>query len=214
VRSIATRAAAGLMLAGLAAAGAKAEDMATRLDALGHAWAKVYYGTPESRQAVDYPPLVATAEAIAATYPGKAEPLIWEAIVLSSYAKAKGGLGALDLAERARDAALAAAKIDEKALDAGADTALGVLYYKVPGWPLGFGNDRLAQHYLDKALAIAPAAVDVNYFYGDFMIEQGDKKKARAFLEKALRAPPRPGRADADAGRKIEIRKDLAKLGG
>ena len=63
-------------------------------------------------------------------------------------------------------------------------------------------------------MAIAPSSVDVNYFYGEFMIEQGDKKKARTFLEKALQAPARPGREDADAGRKQEIKADLAKLDG
>ena len=46
------------------------------------------------------------------------------------------------------------------------------------------------------------------------MIEQGDKEKARAFLEKALQSPARPGREDADAGRKQEIEADLAKLKG
>jgi Tfp pilus assembly protein PilF len=140
--------------------------------------------------------------------------MIWQAIILSSYAKVKGGLGALDEAKKARDIAMAAAQIDEKALDAGAYTSLGVLYYKVPGWPLGFGSDKKAKEYLDRAMAIAPGSVDVNYFYGEFMIEQGDKKKARTFLEKALQAPARPGREDADAGRKQEIQADLAKLNG
>ena len=119
----------------------------------------------------------------------------------------------MDIAERARSAALAAAKIDDTALDAGAYTALGVLYYKVPGWPIGFGNDKTAKAYLDKALALAPQAMDTNYFYGDFMIEQGDKERARAYLEKALEAPPHPGHEDADAGRRIEIENDLAKVG-
>jgi hypothetical protein len=44
------------------------------------------------------------------------------------------------------------------------------------------------------------------------MIEQGDKEKARALLEKALQAPARPGREDADTGRKQEIAADLARL--
>jgi tetratricopeptide (TPR) repeat protein len=206
-------AAAGLVVA-LHIQGAAADEMGTAISDLGHAWAKVYYQTPEKQQEAQYPALVAQADALAKRYPAKAEPMIWQAIILSSYAKVKGGLGALDEAEKARDIAMAAAKIDEKALDAGAYTSLGVLYYKVPGWPLGFGNDKKAREYLDRAMAIAPGSVDVNYFYGEFMIEQGDKKKARAFLEKALQAPPRPGREDADAGRRQEIQADLAELDG
>jgi tetratricopeptide (TPR) repeat protein len=193
---------------------AAADEMGTAISDLGHAWAKVYYQVPEKQREAQYPALVAQADAVAKQYPAKAEPMIWQAIILSSYAGAKGGLGALDLAEQARDIAAAAAKIDEKALDAGALTSLGVLYYKVPGWPVGFGSDKKAKQYLDRALAIAPGALDVNYFYGDFMIEQGEKEKARIFLEKALQVPPRPGREDADAGRREEIQADLAKLNG
>jgi tetratricopeptide (TPR) repeat protein len=213
VRSIAAAAFATLTWLGTLADSARADDMAASLDMLGHDWAKVYYGLAEARQEAAYPPLVAEVEGIAAAHPDRAEPLIWEAIILSCYAKAKGGLGALRIAERARDTALAAAKLDDRALDAGAYTALGALYYKVPGWPVGFGNDTLARQYLDKALAIAPSAVDVNYFYGDFMIEQGDKKQARGFLEKALQGPSHAGREDAEAGRRREIQDDLAKLG-
>jgi tetratricopeptide (TPR) repeat protein len=205
---------AALGLAALHANGAYADPMATDITTLSHAWAKIYYQTPEPQQEAQYPALVAQADAVAKAYPAKAEPMIWQAIILSSYAKAKGGLGAVSLAEQARDIALAAAKIDEKALNAGAYTSLGALYYKVPGWPIGFGSDKKAKEYLDRAIAIAPESIDVNYFYGDFMIEQGDKEKARAFLEKALQAPARPGREDADTGRKQEIAADLAKLKG
>ncbi|MDQ7246260.1 tetratricopeptide repeat protein [Dongia sedimenti] len=212
-RRVLLLAGAGLAFA-LHVQGAFADDMGTAISDLGHAWAKVYYQTPEKQQEAQYPALIAQADAVAKQYPAKAEPMIWQAIILSSYAKVKGGLGALDVAEKARDTAMAAAKIDEKALDAGAYTSLGVLYYKVPGWPLGFGSDKKAKEYLDRAMAIAPGSVDVNYFYGEFMIEQGDKKKARTFLEKALQAPARPGREDADAGRKQEIQADLAKLDG
>jgi tetratricopeptide (TPR) repeat protein len=207
-----TAAALGAFIAGFGAQAATADEMQSQIPDLGHAWAKVYYQTAESQQESLYPPLIATAQGIAKANPTRAEPLIWEAIILSCYAKVKGGLGAVDVAKQARDAALAAVKLDDKALDAGAYTSLGVLYYKVPGWPIGFGSDKKAKEYLDKALAIAPDALDVNYFYGDFMIEQGDKAKARDFLEKALQAPPRPDRADADAGRRIEIQNDLAKL--
>jgi len=205
---------AALTVAALNTSSAMADSMASDITALSHAWAKVYYQTPEQSQEAAYPALVAQADAVAKAYPAKAEPMVWQAIILSSYAKAKGGLGAIGLAEQARDIALAAAKIDEKALNAGAYASLGALYYKVPGWPIGFGSDKKAKEYLDRAVAIAPDSIDVNYFYGDFMIEQGDKAKARTFLEKALQSPARPGREDADAGRKQEIEADLAKLKG
>jgi tetratricopeptide (TPR) repeat protein len=212
--SIRTVIALGTLVVAMSTTTVLADDMTSQISDLGHAWVKVYYQTPESQQEALYPPLIAKADTIARANPSKAEPLIWEVIILSSYAKVKGGLGAIDVAKKARDLALAAAKIDDKALDAGAYTSIGVLYYKVPGWPIGFGSDKKAKEYLDKAIAIAPQSLDVNYFYGDFMIEQGNKKAAREFLQKALQAPARPGREDADAGRKIEIEDDLAKIDG
>jgi tetratricopeptide (TPR) repeat protein len=195
------------------ARGAAAEDLAPALAELRHAWAKVYYQTPEEQQVPQFAALEDRADALVAQHPQAAELLILKAIILSTYAEAKGSLDALSLVKEARDTALQAAKLDEKADDAGAYTVLGVLYYKVPGWPIGFGNNRKARENLDRALAIAPDAIDANYFYGDFLIEQGEKAKARAFLEKALKAAARPGREDEDAGRKREIEKDIARLG-
>jgi tetratricopeptide (TPR) repeat protein len=198
-----------ILLTLIAAQAAAAEDLAD----LRHAWVKVYYQTPDADQQVaQFAGLKDRADALVAQHPGAAEPLILKAIILSTYAEAKGSLDALKLVEAARDSALQAAKIDDHAVDAGAYTVLGVLYYKVPGWPIGFGNNKKARGYLDRALAIAPDAIDVNYFIGDFLLEQGDKKQAKAYLEKALQAPPRPGRADEDAGRKGDIEKDLARI--
>ena len=202
-----------LLLTLATAQAAAADDLPAALAELRHAWAKVYYQTPPDQQAAQFAALQERADALVGQHPQAAEPLILKAIILSTYAEAKGSLDALSLVKSARDAALAAAKIDEKADDAGAYTVLGVLYYKVPGWPIGFGNNRRARENLDRALALAPDAIDANYFYGDFLIDQGEKAKARGFLEKALKAPARPGREDEDAGRKREIEKDLARLG-
>ncbi|HEY4164450.1 MAG TPA: tetratricopeptide repeat protein [Dongiaceae bacterium] len=191
---------------------ARAQDMSANLAAYEKEWAGVYYGMHKKDQLGRYPDLSDKVAALVKQYPQAAEPLIWQAITLSSFAKAEGGLKALDLAEHARDAALAAAKIDEKALGAGAYTALGVLYYKVPAWPVGFGDDKQAKVYLDKALALAPNAIDVNFFYGDFLLEQGDKEEAKPFLEKALSIAIRPDHQYADSGRKQEVQRDLNKL--
>jgi hypothetical protein len=195
---------------------ARAEDAAPKmraeLAAFEKEWAGVYYGMHKKDQLARYPGLADKAAALVKRYPRSAEPLIWQAIALSSFAKAESGLKALDLAEHARDAALAAAKIDDKALGAGAYTALGVLYYKVPGWPVGFGDDKQAKAYLDKAMGLAPNAIDVNFFYGDFLMEQGEKEEAKTYLEKASEIPIRPDHQYADAGRKQEIQHDLKRL--
>ena len=69
-----------------------------------------------------------------------------------------------------------------------------------------------SEQLLKQALAINPTGIDPNFFYGDFLLEQGDKAQAKIYLDKALAAPARPGREVADEGRKTEIRERLAKL--
>jgi tetratricopeptide (TPR) repeat protein len=156
--------------------------------------------------------LSARSEALAHKYPRRAEPLVWEGIVLSSYAGAKGGLGALSLAKKSRDCLLEATRIDPAALRGSAYTSLGALYYKVPGWPVGFGDEDKATDFLHKALALNPDGMDPNYFIGELLYEQGEYARSLQHLEKALAAPPRPDRPLADSGRRAEINTLMAKV--
>ncbi|MHB1300541.1 MAG: tetratricopeptide repeat protein [Burkholderiales bacterium] len=178
---------------------------------LQHEWAIVNYKTPEDRKESAFETLAGMAQDVSQRYPQHAEPLVWQAIVLASEAKVKGGFSALGLAKEARNLLLAAEKINPNALDGSIYTTLGSLYYKVPGWPIGFGDHKKAREYLDKALKMNPAGIDVNYFYGDLMLADGNYDAAINYLRKALAAPPRPGREVADAGRRAEIQTDLKK---
>jgi tetratricopeptide (TPR) repeat protein len=156
--------------------------------------------------------LTARSEALVQKYPRRAEPLVWEGIVLSTYASAKGGLGALSLAKKSRDRLLEATRIDPAALRGSAYTSLGALYYKVPGWPIGFGDRDKANDFLNKALALNPDGMDPNYFIGELLFEEGEYSRSLQHLEKALAAPPRPDRPLADAGRRVEINTLVAKV--
>ncbi|MEZ5831037.1 MAG: hypothetical protein R3D05_07630 [Dongiaceae bacterium] len=203
---------APMILAGAVAMAAPAlatQDMKAAIVELQHGWAHAKYELPGSEQDAAFKALIARADEVVKQFPDRAEPLGWSAIILSTYAKVQGGFGALDSVERARDQLVAATKIDDKALDGGIYTSLGALYYKVPGWPIGFGSDKKAKDYLERGLALNPTGIDQNYFYGDFLLGQGEKAKAKIYLNKALNAPPRPGQEDADAGRKREIMSDL-----
>jgi tetratricopeptide (TPR) repeat protein len=191
---------------------AAAGDEASATLALAHEWATAAYEiAPEQREAA-FSSLAARAADAVGQFPNSAEVLAWQGIILSSYAGAKGGLGALGLAKDALRSLEAARKLDERALAGGIDTSIGALYYRVPGWPLGFGDDDKAEKYLVMGLAINPEGIDENYFYGDFLAEQGRSDEAIRYLKKALAAAPRPGREDADTGRRAEIEADLKKL--
>jgi len=175
-------------------------------------WEQIKYRKPAAEQEKAYQGLAATASAVRAKYSNRAEPEIWYGIIVASYAGAKGGFGALSLAKDAKAALEHALQLDPKALSGSAYTSLGSLYYQVPGWPLGFGDDAKARDLLDKALALNPDGIDPNYFLGDYLYRQRDYDGARKALERALQAPPRPDRPLADEGRRAEIKALLAKL--
>jgi tetratricopeptide (TPR) repeat protein len=207
---VATFATAGV----LAAASAFAAPVDDAVAQLARDWADIKYKAPANEQAAKYEALANRAHEVSAQDPDRAEPLVWEGIIVSSFAGARGGLGALNLAKQAKLLYENSLQIDPSALDGSAYNSLGVLYYKVPGWPLGFGDKPKAQELLQKALAINPKGIDPNFFYGEFLVETGKPAEAVAYLERAVNAPPRPGREVADAGRRAEATELLRKARG
>ncbi|MEJ2409559.1 MAG: tetratricopeptide repeat protein [Novosphingobium sp.] len=189
-------------------------DMASDVKAVNDGWAHISYevkGSSTQTKALDK--LAKQAAAIVARYPGKAAPLVWQGIIVSEQANRANFFHKLGLATRARDILQKAYAIDPKAEDGGAAMSLGVLYFKVPGSPLAWGDDDKAGKLLRQALAQDPDGLDANYFYGDYLLGQGDKAGAREHLQKALRAPHDPDRPVWDAGRRREVKALLAKAG-
>ena len=195
-----------LLLAGLSSAAlAVPANLDEAIFDIAHRWAKVTYQVPEAERETAFRGVISESQQVAQAFPGKAEPLVWQAIVLSSAAKAQGGLGALSKVKEARDLLLAAEKINPTALDGSVYNSLGSLYAKVPGWPVAFGDKKKAREYLEKALAINPNGIEPNYFYADLLADQGEYAKAAEHLKRALAAAPRPHREDADAGRRQDV---------
>ena len=190
---------------------ASADPMSDAITELQHAWAKGYYSTPAKQQDDHFEALQARAHEVTSKFPGRAEPLIWEGIITSTHAKYQSIFSAGGTAKAARDLLLSAEKIDANSLDGSALTSLGSLYYKVPRFG-SFGDYDKAREYLERALKVNPTGIDQNFFYGEFLSERGEKAKAIEYLKKALAAPVRPGRDDADSGRRAEIHELLDKL--
>ena len=175
-------------------------------------WAKIKYATPENQREDAFEKLVEAIESEAPQHRKDAEFLAWQGIVLSTYAGEKGGLGALGVVKKARKALEASLEVDPTALNGSAYTSLGALYYQVPGWPVGFGDDDKAKEYLEKGLSLNPNGIDSNYFYAEYLFEQKEYQHAQQRLAMALAAPPRANREDADRGRREEIAELQARI--
>jgi tetratricopeptide (TPR) repeat protein len=170
-------------------------------------WEHVFYELPESQQGPRLEALLVRSRNLVAQYPRSAEPLIMQALVLCALAGHDGGFSALGHVKRARDVLDKSLELDPQALEGSALVTLGNLYYRLPGWPISFGDDERARQYLEKALKLYPDQLDTNYFYGDFLLDQGEFEKAIPYLEKADKMPLRSETRLSD----LKLKQELAQ---
>lgn len=176
-----------------------------RLNRIQQSWAHIQYEVVEKQRAAAFEQLSTQASQFTNERPTLAEAWIWKGIVTSSWAGAEGGLGALGKAKDAKLDLEKSLSLDPKALQGSAYTSLAALYDRVPGWPIGFGDSDKAEQLLKQALQLNPEGIDSLYFWGDHLYREKRYAEAKAALQKALQAAPRPGRETADAGRRKEI---------
>lgn len=195
------------IVAGLAYA-----DINSEIHQLQTRWAEVNYQLEGDAQEDAFEILSKDAERVTHAYPDEASAWIWSGIIKSTYAGAKGGLGALGLAKDSKSDLEKAMELDANALEGSAYASLGTLYYSVPGWPVGFGDDDKAEELLKKAIALSPQAIDNNYFYASFLVSKKRYDEALEYYARAQHAAPRPDRPLADAGRQEEIRLAIVEV--
>lgn len=128
--------------------------------------------------------LVSNNQQEVANEPQNSEKQVWLAINLSSLAGAKRGHGRAFFSEKSPSDFTGC---DQNRSD---DTGWFSLYQSgfalLPGsrLPIGFGSDKKAAENLKKALEINPQGIDSNYFYADFLMQDGQKKKRNVTLKK------------------------------
>ncbi|MGZ4959611.1 MAG: hypothetical protein ACXV7J_10180 [Methylomonas sp.] len=172
-------------------------------------WSNIFYRLPADEQAEKFEALLPRVHALVEQYPQEAEPLVLEAHVLCTYAAAEFGLGSLRKVARARELLVKAIAINPAVMRGSAYVTLGNLYYRLPGWPISYGDDNLARQYLETALKLFPDELDTNYFYGDFLMDQGEFLQAIPYLEKADKAPIRARSRLSDLKLKEELKHKL-----
>lgn len=191
---------------GALTAPAHAQTVAQDVATLRTGWEHISYEVRgSSTQTTQLGVLGRQATAAVARHPRDAEVLLWQGIILSEQANRANIFHRLGLATQARDVLTRAYTLNPRVANAGPALSLAVLYYKVPGSPLAWGDTDRARRLLREALAADPDGLDTNYFYGDFLLDQGDAAGARTYLQRALRAPHDASRPVWDAGRRREV---------
>lgn len=156
--------------------------------------------------------LAEEADMLANQHEDEADVLVWQGIVLASYAGERGGLGAMDAAKAARDTLERAIKIDPEGYQGSAFVTLGALYDRVPGGLIGFGDSAKAEQMFQRALDIRPAGIDVNYYYAAFLAEEGNNQAAREHARRAIAGDVRPGREAIDEAFRHDAKQLLEQL--
>lgn len=200
------------LLNSMFATGTLHAEMTPEVEALQQRWAEVNYLLKGKSQVEAFNTLIEDARRVTSADNTSAEAWIWSGIIRSSYAGAKGGLGALSAAKAAKADLEKGMAIDAETLNGSAFTSLGVLYLNVPGWPVGFGDEEKGVEYLKKGLELSPNGIDSNYFYAEYLFKEDVFAESARYLHRALNAPARPGRELADEGRHGEIQAMLKEI--
>ncbi len=165
-----------------------ARSMDDRVSKIEETWAETTASRPAAERKNVFLQLVDDITEVVTEFPSKAEPLILKSAILLTMAEDASSFVALSLVKQAKSLLAKAIDINPKAREGSALVTMGVLYYKVPGWPIAFGDDKEAENYLLKALEVNPDGVASNYFYAEFLLEQGNNEQAISYLNKAIDA--------------------------
>lgn len=205
---------AALLISGLSfnAVATDSENFEMQLLEVQQEWAYANYILKEPAQEEAFKLLEDKAIKFLKANPERAEAHTWVGIVKSSYAGVVGGFDALSLAKESKKHFEKSIKLDPQALKGSAYTSLGILFHKVPSWPISFGDDKKSKKLLQLALEINPHGIDSNYFYAEYMYDKKKYEVAKNSLLTAQKAPARAERKIADEYRHQEVDKLLAKV--
>ena len=164
-------------------------DVDVAMQPLKQEWAEIKYSVPEQQKVSRLENLIKRVDVVADKYPNRAEPVLWRGTMQSTLASLKGGLSGLSAAKKAKKD-LELALVRDPASEKGyAHVILGALYSKVPGKPVAFGSKEKAKRHFLTALQMDPDGLDANYFYGEFLMKEGEYAAAKKHLEVAQKSP-------------------------
>ncbi len=200
-----------LIIATLAAVTSAHAAFEDELAALQKSWASARYQVTGDERKKQLTKLVDDADALAKKYSDKGDSYLWAGVIRGSLAEAINGMGALSIVKEAKVDLEKSIALNAKAEDSYALGVLGLMYAKVPGWPIAFGDDKKAKELLKKGIEQSPDGMNINYLYASYLFEKDDYKEAQIHIKKAEQATP-PAPADLWSGRQTEIRELAEKI--
>ncbi|SJN13928.1 hypothetical protein CZ787_12585 [Halomonas citrativorans] len=184
----------------------------SELFSLKNRWEHTMSGLPANQREGTLKVLSDEATTLVSENSDQPELLVWQGIILASYARERGGFGALGIAGDARDALEQAIALDPQGGNGSAYVTLGALYDNVPGRPISFGSSEKARQMFQRAVEIRPEGIDVNYYYAEFLLDEGDTAAAREHAERAVSGTPRAQRELSDEALRRDAQAMLNRL--
>jgi tetratricopeptide (TPR) repeat protein len=142
--------------------------------------------------------------------PGGVEGHYYLGVAYGSWAEATGIMNSLFLAGPIVDEMTKVISLDPKFRDGAAYAVRGRVYHKAPGWPVSVGDKNKAKKDFEEAIKYNNR---MSYrFYAEFLIDIGDKKKAKEIVEKGLSLPFNDSEPIADEDEMRILKKLLSSL--
>lgn len=189
-----------------------ASELNNTLVSLESEWEATYYQAAEAQQRQIYPQLLSKAGDLVKRYPQSAEAKIWLATIMVSNAALESSLTVLGTLNQAKELLETAIQQNPSALNGAAYLTLGTLYYMVPGWPVSFGDNKMAEQMLKSSLQLNPHGIDANYFYGDYLLRQDRLSEAEPYFRKAAQASIRKQQQINDLHLQKDAKSALANI--
>tara|TARA_R110000737_G_scaffold317535_1_gene328241 strand:+ start:10754 stop:11473 length:720 start_codon:yes stop_codon:yes gene_type:complete len=189
-----------------------AKNIDDKIQQLSDGWAHVNFELNGDDQEDAFMKLIVQAKMVTSNYPKQADAWTWSGIIKSSFSEVSSGLNTLLYAKSAKKDFEQAIALNPKILAGSAYISLGVLYHKMPGWPIAFGDDDEAEVLLIKGLENDPNGKVSNFFYGEFLFDEDKYHQAKRHLLRAKQVPLRVNCLVADKHRQDEVELLLAKV--
>ncbi len=143
----------------------------------------------KSKRIALYNSCLETADKALAGNADEVVALYWKAVAMGKLSEEMGILNSLRMTRPMEKLFLRVIMLDEHYDNAGGHKALGRMYYRLPSFPVSFGNKEKALFHLKRALELYPHDIIARAFYADALYEMGKKQEAIRLAEAIVATP-------------------------